>query len=174
MIPWIVITTGLIISPHGCKKKDLFMPQSLSKIILHIVFSTQDRRPLICNVFKDEMHAYLAAMCKSLKSHAIKVGGTLDHIHIAATLPRTVTVSTLLEEIKKSSSKWFKGKDERLYNFAWQAGYGVFSVGQSQLNQLIKYIEQQEEHHRKETFHDELRRFLEKYEVEYDEHYIWD
>jgi REP element-mobilizing transposase RayT len=120
------------------------------------------------------MHAYLATACSSLKSHAIKVGGPVDHIHIAATLPRTLTVSKLLEEIKKSSSKWFKGKDERLGNFSWQAGYGVFSIGQKQLDHLVRYIEQQEEHHQKQSYQEELREYLEKYGVEYDERYIWD
>lgn len=150
------------------------MPQSLSRIILHIIFGTKDRRPLIYKEISDEIYAYLATICKSLKSHPIKIGGAPDHIHIAATLPRTITVSDLLEEIKKSSSKWFKGKDDRLKDFAWQAGYGAFSVSESQLNNLISYIERQEEHHRCKTFKEEYLGLLNKYCVEYDERYLWD
>ncbi len=150
------------------------MPQSLSKVILHIIFSTQNRTPLIFKELQDEMYAYVATICKTNKSHPIKIGGTPDHIHIATTLHRTITISKLLEEIKKGSSKWFKVKDDRLGSFAWQCGYAAFSVGQSQLDQLIRYIEQQELHHRKRSFQEELREFLLNYGVEYDERYIWD
>ena len=150
------------------------MPQSLSKIILHIIFSTQNRQPLIFKELQNEMHSYIATICKTNKSHPIKIGGTPDHIHIAATLHRTVTVSKLLEEIKKGSSKWFKHKDERLQNFAWQCGYAAFSISQSHVEKLIQYIEQQEEHHRKKSFQEELREFLINYGVEYDERYVWD
>lgn len=150
------------------------MPQSLSKVILHIVFSTQNRNPLILKALQDEMYSYIATICKTNKSHSTKFSSTSDHIHIAATLPRTVTISKLLEEIKKGSSKWFKEKDERARNFTWQCGYAAFSVSQSQLEQLVRYIEQQELHHRKKSFQEELREFLNNYGVEYDERYIWD
>ncbi len=150
------------------------MPQSLSKIVLHIVFSTKYRAPLLFPEFEDEMYKYLAAACKALKSHAIKVGGAEDHIHIAATLPRTVTVSKLLEEIKKNSSKWYKGKDLRLKNFEWQCGYAAFSFSESHVQNLIRYIERQKEHHRKRNYQEEVRKFLKLYNVEYDERYIWD
>lgn len=150
------------------------MPQSLSKIILHIVFSTKYRAPLIFKEFCSEMYSYLGAVCKSQNCNPIMIGGAPDHIHIASTFPRTITVSDLLEEIKKSSSKWFKGKDERLRNFEWQCGYGAFSVSESQLGNLIHYIERQEEHHRRRTFKEEYLELLEKYNVEYDEKYLWD
>lgn len=150
------------------------MPQSLSQVNLHITFSTHNRNPLILKELKNEMYAYIATICKSNKSNPIKIGGSTDHIHIVTTLHSTVTISKLLEEIKKTSSKWFKEKDERVRNFSWQCGYAAFSVSQSQLPQLIQYIEQQEQHHKKKSFQDELREFLTANGVEYDERYIWD
>ena len=119
------------------------------------------------------MNAYIATICKSNKSHPIKIGGTTDHIHIATTLHRTITISKLLEDIKKGSSRWFKQKDERLHGFAWQSGYAALSVSESNVKKLVKYIEQQEQHHRKKTFQEELRELLVKYGVEYDERYVW-
>jgi putative transposase len=106
-------------------------------------------------------------------SHAYRIGGMPDHVHIACTLPRTVALSTLLEEVKKSSSKWIKERDRRCAGFAWQGGYGAFSLGQSQLDTVIQYIERQEEHHAKKTFKEEFVEFLRRYKVDYDERYVW-
>jgi len=123
---------------------------------------------------RDELYAYIAGICKKLNSYVYRVGGTDDHAHIACTLPRTLTVSKLVEEIKKSSSKWIKTKGDAYNEFSWQTGYGAFSVGQSQLSVLLRYIDGQLEHHRTQSFQDELRAFLEKYGIEYDEKYVWD
>lgn len=97
-----------------------------------------------------------------------------DHVHIACTLPRTLTVSKLLEEIKKTSSAWFKGRDPRCQEFTWQAGYGAFSLGQSNLTDLVRYIDTQPDHHRSRSFQEELLELLRRYQVEYDERYLWD
>ena len=150
------------------------MAQSLSKILLHVVFSTKGRVPLIPGELRSELHAYLAAACRAHQSNAYRVGGTCDHVHIACTLPRTLTVSQLLEEIKTNSSKWIKQKDPKCAKFSWQAGYAAFSLGQSQLDELLTYIERQEMHHRKRAFKEELLELLSKYDVEYDERYLWD
>jgi REP element-mobilizing transposase RayT len=150
------------------------MAQSLSKIILHLVFSTKGRAKLILPELRSDLFAYMAGICSSLKSHAFKIGGTDNHVHIACSLPRTITVGNLLEEIKSSSSKWIKTKNPRCSSFSWQAGYGAFSCGQSQLPVLIKYIEKQYEHHGNKNFEDELRELLNAYEVEHDERYLWD
>jgi REP element-mobilizing transposase RayT len=150
------------------------MSQSLSKILLHVVFSTKNRTKLILDEFEGELHAYLAAACRENGSNAYRVGGTNNHIHIACTLPRTLTVSSLLEEIKGSSSKWMKQKSPRCSLFAWQAGYATFSLGQSQLPALISYIDNQHEHHKKMTYEEEVLEFLKLYEIEYDERYLWD
>ncbi|NOY81619.1 MAG: IS200/IS605 family transposase [Kiritimatiellaeota bacterium] len=150
------------------------MPQSLSKILLHLVFSTKNRERWIDPAVRSDLHAYLAGACRAIHSEAYRVGGTDDHVHIACTLPRTLTVSKLLEEIKKSSSAWMKTQGAQYAGFAWQAGYGAFSLGQSQLPILLQYIDKQEEHHRTRTFKEELLEFLERYAIEYDERYLWD
>ena len=150
------------------------MPQSLSKVLLHIVFSTKNREKTIPEDSIDTLHAYLAGTCRALGSEAYRVGGTRDHVHIACTLPRTVTIAKLLEETKKSSSAWVKKQPDGHRLFAWQAGYGAFSVGQSQLPALIEYIDGQREHHRTRTFREELVGFLKEYGVEYDDKYLWD
>lgn len=150
------------------------MAQSLSQIILHLVFSTKNRERWIDQNVRLNLHAYLAGACRAIDSEAYRVGGTDDHIHIACTLPRTLTVSKLLEAIKKSSSVWMKTQGGEYTAFAWQAGYGAFSLGQSQLPVLLRYIDKQEEHHRQRTFKEEFRIFLERYGVPCDEKYLWD
>jgi len=150
------------------------MAQSLSKIILHLVFSTKNRAKLILPEYSSELYAYMAGICTSLNSHAYKIGGTENHVHIACSLPRTITVGNLLEEIKSGSSKWIKTKSSRCSTFAWQGGYGAFSWSQSQLPVLINYIEKQREHHGGKCFEEELRELLNAYDVEHDERYLWD
>ncbi|MCP4599418.1 MAG: transposase [Proteobacteria bacterium] len=150
------------------------MSQSLSKVILHVVFSTKNRGRIIPNELKSSLHAYLAGICRAKESEAFRVGGTDNHIHIACTLPRILTTARLLEEIKKSSSAWIKKQQGGPSRFTWQAGYGVFSISQSQLPALIRYIDNQEEHHRTKTFEQELIEFLNKYGVNYDEKHLWD
>jgi len=150
------------------------MAQSLAKIILHVVFSTKNRSKLILDEFKSELHAYLASACNGNGSHAFKVGGTHDHVHIACTLPRAMSVSALLDRIKSNSSKWMKQRSPCTMQFAWQNGYAVFSIGQSQLSALISYIDLQMDHHGKLDFKEEVLELLEKYQIEYNERYLWD
>ena len=150
------------------------MPQSLAKVLLHVVFSTKNREPYITKKWQPKLHAYLAGACRGNNSEAYRVGGVGDHIHIACSLPRTLTISKLIEEIKKTSSAWMKEQDPRLRNFTWQAGYGAFSVANSQLPTLIHYIENQAGHHRKKTYQEEVIGFLQEYNIEYDERYLWD
>ena len=150
------------------------MAQSLSNVLLHIVFSTKHRRPWIDAAIEQELFKYLATVCKTLACPSHAIGGADDHIHIACSLSRTVTVSKLVQELKQDSSKWIKTKGERLADFSWQNGYGAFSVGQSQLDDLRGYIATQREHHRRVTHQDEFRRICEKYGVAIDERYVWD
>jgi len=138
------------------------------------VFSTKERQRWINEAIRPRLHAYLAGACRALGSEAYRVGGTDDHVHIACTLPRTLTVSKLLEEIKKSSSAWVKDQDDALRWFAWQSGYGAFSLGQSQLPVLLGYIDGQREHHRSCSFKDEFLSLLKRYGVDYDERYLWE
>lgn len=151
------------------------MPQSLSNVILHIIFSTKDRHPFLDDDVRDQMHGYLATLCRDLGSVCYKVGGVADHVHIVTTLPRTLSQSDLLEDLKKKSSKWIKGIDpDRYGKFAWQRGYGSFAVSQSHLDEVVKYAANQKEHHKTQTFQEEYRKFLGKYRIEFDERYVWD
>ncbi len=150
------------------------MPQSLSQIILHIVFSTKDRRPWIRPDIESELHRYLVSVCNACDCPVRYIGGGADHVHLVCTLSRTVAVSDLLEEIKKRSSKWVKTRDGAFRLFAWQRGYGVFSLGQSQLGSVARYVTQQSEHHKKRDFQEEFRALLRRYGVAYDERYVWD
>jgi REP-associated tyrosine transposase len=151
------------------------MSQSLAKIYTHIVLSTKHRYPFLADEsVRTEMHAYLAGSCNNLKCPAIIVGGVADHVHILCVLSRNFSVADLVGEIKRSSSKWVKTKGILLCKFAWQNGYGAFSVSQSQVESVRTYIAAQEEHHRKKSFQNEFRSFLEKYRVEFDERYVWD
>lgn len=153
------------------------MPQSLSKVILHLVFSTKDRQPWIDEEIRPRLHAFIATVLRDIcppQSQAYRVGGVADHVHVASTLPRTLTISKLFETIKKESSIWIKTQDAKYQQFYWQSGYGCFSVAPSQLDQLIRYIDNQEEHHKKVSFQDEFRTLLKKYNIEFDERYVWD
>jgi putative transposase len=150
------------------------MPQSLSKVLLHMVFSTKNREQTIPEHLRAKLHAYLAGVCRAKGAEAYRVGGTANHVHVACSLPRTLSMAKLVEEIKKPSSIWMKQHEGGNPNFSWQAGYGIFSLGQSQLPALLQYIDNQEEHHRNKGFKEELLEFLEKYGVDYDERYLWD
>src|SRR3982751_5333386 len=124
------------------------MPQSLSKVILHIVFSTKDREPWLESDVRSRRHAYVATICRDLGAEVVRVGGVADHVHIVTTLPRTVSQAQLVEQIKKVSSKWIKKLDARYRGFVWQRGYGAFSVGPSHLEAVLQYVDTQQEHHR--------------------------
>lgn len=150
------------------------MSQSLSHVIVHIIFSTKNREPWIDSGVRPRLHAYLATVGRDNGSNVCRVGGVADHVHLVATLPRTISQSDFLEEIKKHSSRWIKEVDPRYSGFSWQRGFGIFSVSQSQLDDVIRYVETQEEHHRKMTFQEEYRRFLTKHGIAFDERYVWD
>jgi putative transposase len=150
------------------------MPQSLSKILLHVVFSTKDRRPFMSKSIQPALHAYMATLARNQGCECYRVNGIEDHVHLAIGLARTITVADLVKELKTESNKWLKHEDTSLINFAWQKGYGAFSLGASQLPDLLAYIDNQESHHKKMTFQDEYRIFLKKYDIEYDERYVWD
>src|SRR5262245_52478967 len=126
------------------------MPQSLSKVILHIIFSTRNREPWLDPNVRPRMHAYLATICRDLGAEVVRVGGVADHVHIITTLPRTVSQADLIEKIKKTSSKWIKA-------------YAV-----------VQYVETQPEHHRIRTFQEEYRELLRRHDLDFDERYVWD
>lgn len=150
------------------------MPQSLSNILIHLIWSTKDRHPWLAPGIRETTHAFLAGAVRQCDCEAYRVGGVADHVHLAVRLSRTLSVADLVKEIKTASSKWVKTQDVTLHDFAWQQGYGAFSVGMSQKETLLHYIDHQEEHHRTRTFQDEYRDFLTKYGIAYDERYVWD
>ena len=150
------------------------MSQSLSSVLIHLVFSTKNREPFITPAIEDELHAYMATIFRELKSPSLAIDGTADHVHILFSLARVVTIADIVENVKTSTSKWIKTKGREFRNFHWQRGYGAFSIGQSNVASLKRYIRDQKEHHKRVTFQDEYRKFLKAYGIDYDEKYIWD
>ena len=150
------------------------MPQSLVANYIHIIFSTKLRNPLIQPPFDTELHHYIGGTCKKLDCQPLATGGYTDHIHILCALSKKMALVKLIEEVKRESSKWMKTKHTSLQDFYWQDGYGAFSVNPSEIDTVKVYIANQHEHHSKRTFQDEYRAFLKKYNVEYDERYVWD
>ncbi len=150
------------------------MAQSLSFVLVHVVFSTKDRAPVLDGEVRGQLHAYLATVARNLDCECYRVGGMADHVHLAIRLSRTLTVASLVSELKTTSSKWLKSLAPGLANFAWQRGYGAFSVGPSDLEALRGYIDGQEKHHQTRTFQDEFRAFLSKYGMDFDERHVWD
>ena len=157
-----------------CSATFLFMPQSLARILVHIIFSTKNRETWLTEAVRPRVFAYLAEVGRDLGCEVYRVGGTADHVHMAVQLSRTLSVAEFSKKVKQTSSAWIKEHGANHKGFAWQAGYGAFSLGASQLQALVDYIDHQEEHHRERGFQDEYREFLEKYGVEYDERYVWD
>ena len=150
------------------------MPQSLSQILVHLVFSTKNRDPWLADDIRDELHAYVGGIVVNLKGTLLKAGSVADHIHLLIAHPRTCAPSELVQEIKTGTSKWLKTKGSRYENFHWQGGYGIFSISPSHRTALEVYIGNQAEHHRVVTFQEEYRRLLAKYEIQFDDSYVWD
>ncbi len=150
------------------------MPQSLSRILIHLVFSTKNREPILTSAVMAELHPYLAGTLDNIQCPSLQVGGVGDHVHMLFGLSRTRTIAEVVEALKTSSSKWLKGKAPDLTNFHWQSGYGAFSVSQSDAETVVAYIRNQEQHHQKMSFQDEYRRLLERYQIACDEKYVWD
>ncbi len=150
------------------------MPQSLVKNYIHIVFSTKYRQPFIHPPVEEELYAYLGGECKRLECHPIKIGGYIDHVHVLCMLSQKIALMKLVEQIKSHSSKWMKTKADELINFYWQDGYGAFSVNTTDVITVIAYIANQKTHHSVISFQNEYRAILKRYQVEYDERYVWD
>jgi REP element-mobilizing transposase RayT len=151
------------------------MPQSLAKILVHAVFSTKDRRSFLHDKpLREELHRYLGGILGNLECQPLIIGGVEDHVHLLFTLARVETIADVIKEVKRGSSIWLKSDEPNIGDFAWQAGYGAFSIGQSQIDATRAYIAGQEDHHRKISFQDEVRELLRRYQVDYDERYVWD
>ncbi len=150
------------------------MPQSLARLHIHLVFSTKNREPLITDAVRDSLHAYMATVLQNLGCAPVLINSEEDHAHILFDIARTVAVSQAVEDVKKASSKWIKTQGPEFAGFAWQSGYGAFAVSESNVETVREYIANQREHHRKKTFQEEYRQFLERHRIAFDERYVWD
>lgn len=151
------------------------MSQSLASIVVHLIFSTKARQPVLMRELRPELFAYIASLAQKESSFVFEIGGIEDHVHVLLSLPRTMALSRLVELIKKESSKWLKKRHVSLQLFSWQKnGYGAFSVSASKIPIVRKYIQEQESHHAKSSFKDELLVFLNAAHLPFDEKYLWD
>jgi len=150
------------------------MAQSLSKIYVHLIFSTKDRERTLPDEVRPDLHAYLGGTFKGLGCSPIEINSEPDHLHSLFLLARTAALSDVVGHLKKSSNDWLRSRGSQFERFFWQAGYGAFSVSQSQVEDVRAYIRNQREHHRVKSFQEELRAFFKAYEVEFDERYVWD
>ena len=151
------------------------MPQSLSNVLIHLVFSTRLRRPYLRSPeLRGVMTGYMVGILRNIKCPSLIIGAVEDHVHVLCNLHRTVTIAQLVEELKTSSSARIKEEGPSLRDFHWQNGYGAFSVSQSNAEQVKTYVAGQEEHHRKRSFQEEFRLMLQRHGIEFDERYVWD
>lgn len=150
------------------------MPQSLTCLLYHIIFSTKRREPFIDDDLKPHLHAYLGGILHEIDGHPVAIGGVEDHVHVLAYLPKTMTIPDVLRTLKANSSGWVHRTCLDRQSFAWQSGYGIFTVSASALEDVRRYIGDQVEHHRETTFQEEYRSFLRRHAIEWDERYVWD
>jgi REP element-mobilizing transposase RayT len=150
------------------------MSQSLTRLYAHLVFSTKNRHAFLSDAIRDRVHGYLADAIRGLGSPYVVVGGVADHVHILFDMGKMRAPFEFVEEVKRESSKFVKTLGPELRKFYWQRGYGMFSVSPTLLREAEAYVRNQEKHHRKKSFQDEFRGFLERYGIEYDERYVWD
>ncbi len=151
------------------------MPQSLARILIHVVFSTKHRTPWLKDIgVRRELHAYITKTLQSLECPPSACDGVEDHIHFLCQLSRKIKVMDLIEEVKTSRSKWIKTKGQAYRGFYWQGGYGAFSVSESKRSDVIRYIQNQESHHQRLTFQEEFRKLCARHGIEIDERYVWD
>jgi REP-associated tyrosine transposase len=151
------------------------MPQSLAKVLIHVVFSTKHRTPWLKNrEIRKELHRYMMGTLQAMECSPSALDGVEDHVHFLCQLSRKIAIMDLIEEVKTSSSKWIKTKGASYADFHWQARYGAFSVSESLRSKVIHYIQTQEEHHKRLTFQEEFRALCERHGIEIDERYVWD
>jgi len=150
------------------------MPQSLAKLHIHLVFSTKNREPIITDTARDSLHRYMATVLQNLGCSPVLINSVEDHTHLLFDQARTVSISQVVEDVKKSSSKWIKTQGPEFAGFAWQAGYGAFAVSESNVETVRLYIANQREHHSTKTFQEEYRAFLMRHNVAFDDRYAWD
>lgn len=150
------------------------MPQSLHVKYPHLVFSTKNREALITGDIESRLYEYMGGIVRDFGAVCIEINGMPDHVHLIIRDSKSIDDVKFIKELKGSSSRWVNENLDLPNRFSWQAGYGWFSVGPANLENACSYVKRQKEHHKKITFQDEYRKFLEQYKVEYDERYVWD
>lgn len=150
------------------------MGQSLAKNLVHLIFSTKERRSFLDDSVRESLHAYIAGIFKDQESPCLAINSVADHVHVLFCLSKNAALAQVIMQVKKGASRWMKTQGPRYLDFGWQNGYGAFSVSQSSVADVRHYIASQAEHHRAVTFQEELRAFLKRHEVEYDERYVWE
>ena len=148
------------------------MPQSLSKVYLHLVFHIKTKSPRLLEDDLEKIHKYIGLLVNEAQCHTVRVGGTKDHVHILCLLSREKTIAQLVEDIKRNSSRWIKSIRDEYSLFSWQNGYAVFSVSQSVVQKTAEYIDNQKEHHKKFNFKEEYIKFLQLYQINYNDKYV--
>lgn len=150
------------------------MPQSLARLHIHLIFSTKHREQWLHDGIRSSLHGYMATVLGNAKCRAVLINSVEDHVHLLFQLGRTVAISAVVEEVKKSSSKWIKKRGHEFTGFSWQAGYGAFAVSESNVEAVRHYIARQQEHHRKQSFQEEYMAFLVKDNIDFDERFLWE
>ena len=149
------------------------MPQSLSKIYIHLIFHIKNTSPEFNEEDLDRIHSYIGQLVNVTGCSVIQVGGIKDHIHILFLLSKNVSISHIVEEVKRNSSRWIKAINTQYERFEWQGGYGAFSVSQSIVDKTLQYIKNQKAHHARHSFQDEYKEFLNLYGIKYDERFLF-
>jgi REP element-mobilizing transposase RayT len=149
------------------------MSQSHSCVLIHLVFSTKNRADMLPRDPYPELHAYASGILKDQKCHLIEMNNVADHVHVLFDLHRTTAIAEVVMHLKKGTSRWLKEQSARFARFDWQEGYGAFSIGRSQREDVVTYILSQQEHHARTSFQDEFRTLLDRYDIEFDERYVW-
>jgi len=150
------------------------MPQSLARLHIHLIFSTKNREPFLRDAVRDSLHSYMATVLQDFGCPPVLINSVEDHVHILFELGRIVALSSAVEKVKKTSSKWIKTQGDDYADFAWQGGYGAFAVSESNVTAVVEYIRKQREHHQKRSFQEEYRAFLKRHGIPFDERYLWD
>jgi putative transposase len=171
-MPWVTIKQN-ILRPERAQEPQL-MPQSLAKIYVHLVFSTKNRERVLPDEVRADLHAYMGGTLNGLGCSPIEINIEPDHAHLLFVMSRTETLSDVVGQVKKSANDWLRARGPQFANFYWQGGYGAFSVSQSAVEEVRAYIRNQRQHHQQVSFQDEFRAFLKRYEIEFDERYVWD
>ena len=150
------------------------MAHTCTDLLAHVIFSTKERRPFIDAELKPRLLSYMIGIMREPRGNVLGIDGTPDHVHLLVALPPAVSMADALRVLKTNSSRWVHDVWPQRRSFGWQTGYGAFSVSQSNVGSVLRYIAEQEEHHRRVSFKEEYVEFLKKHGIEYDERYIWD